>query len=33
MGRPHREIERAYDRDEQRAGLSDRARDKEAEEP
>lgn len=33
MGGPRREIERACDRDERRAGLSDRARDKEDEEP
>lgn len=32
VGGPRREIERAYDRDERRAGLSDRARDKEDEE-
>lgn len=33
MGGPRREIERACDRDKRRAGLSDRARDKEDEEP
>lgn len=33
MGGPRREIERACDRDERRAGLSDRVRDKEDEEP
>lgn len=33
MGGPRREIERACDRDERRAGLSDRARDKEDQEP
>lgn len=33
MGGPRREIERACDRDERRAGPSDRARDKEDREP